>query len=81
MIMTTNRKSSWLQRFEGIEVYDPHKNNGLYVFINAQTNDKVGGEYKRLTICPFYRDDEGKRIWKYRGTQMGKQKSYEPDGV
>lgn len=62
------KKSSWLQQFEGIEVLDPHSNDGLFVFINQGFTSwhKVKQPYTRLTFCPFYINKDGKRVWKYR---------------
>ena len=77
----SNKKSNWLQQFDGIEVYMPHYNDGLFVFINSNINTKTKEQYKKLTKCPFYRDDEGKRIWKYRATKAGSKMRYQYDLV
>jgi len=58
-------KGRWLQRFEGVEVLAPHSNDGVFIFVHDNTDSK-GKPYTRLTICPFYKDENGKRIWKFR---------------
>ena len=77
----SNRKSSWLQGREGVEVFDPHANDGVFVFINQGVASWGGNKpYTRLTFCGFYKDKEGKRIWKHRPVKIkdksGKERKY-----